>query len=102
MSEAPAPGEIDRLLHEPARLQPLAQLATIRRADFTWLLNQTGLTRGNLSAQMGKLAEAGVVKVEKRFRNKRPQTLYELTECGRKALAAYKASMLKLLEQLPD
>jgi DNA-binding MarR family transcriptional regulator len=101
MSKAPEPGEIDRLLHEPARLHALVQLAIVHRADFTWLLNQTGLTRGNLSVQMGKLAEAGVVVVEKRFRNNRPQTLYELTDEGRKALSAYKASMVKLLEQIP-
>jgi len=94
--------ELDRLLHEPARLQTLVQLAAVKKADFTWLLHRTGLTRGNLSVQMSKLAEAGVVKVDKRFHNNRPQTLYELTSAGRQALRAYKASMQKLLDALPD
>lgn len=101
MSEAPVIDEIDRLLHEPARLRALVHLAAVRRADFTWLLHQTGLTRGNLSVQMSKLADAGVVEVEKRFHNNRPQTLYQLTAKGRKALLDYKASMLQLLDQLP-
>jgi DNA-binding MarR family transcriptional regulator len=101
MSQDQPSVEIDRLLHEPARLQTLVQLAAVSRADFTWLLNQTGLTRGNLSVQMSKLAEAGVVEVEKRFNNNRPQTLYSLTPAGRKALMAYKQVMQQLLEQLP-
>ena len=93
--------EIDRLLHEPARLRALVHLAAVNKADFTWLLNQTGLTRGNLSVQMSKLAEAGVVEVEKRFQNNRPQTLYKLTGRGREALQAYKTNMLNLLDRLP-
>jgi DNA-binding MarR family transcriptional regulator len=77
-------------------------LAVVKKADFTWLLGQTGLTRGNLSVQMSKLAEAGVVKVEKRFHNNRPQTLYELTKAGRQALRRYKKSMQIILDTLPN
>ena len=102
MSQSPATEEIDRLLHEPARLRALVHLAAVTKADFTWLLNRTGLTRGNLSVQMSKLAEAGIVDVEKRFNNNRPQTLYRLTSKGRKALKGYKQGMLNLLEKLPD
>jgi len=91
----------DRLLHEPARLRLLAHLAVVRKADFTWLLQQTGLTRGNLSVQMTRLAEAGMVKVEKTFRDNRPRTLYELTGEGLKALKAYKKNMSRILDALP-
>lgn len=93
--------DIDRLLHEPARLCTLVQLAAVKKADFTWLLNQTRLTRGNLSVQMSKLAEAGVVKIDKRFVNNRPQTLYELTRAGREALQQYKENMQSILDLLP-
>ena len=102
MTGARHPHELDRLLHEPARLQTLVQLAAVRKADFTWLLHRTGLTRGNLSVQMGRLADAGVVKVDKRFHNNRPQTVYELTSAGRQALRDYKANMQRLLDALPD
>ena len=94
--------EPDRLLHEPARLRALVQLAVVKNADFTWLLSQTGLTRGNLSVQMSTMAEAGVVKIHKRFNNNRPQTLYELTEVGRQALRQYKQCMQSILDALPD
>jgi DNA-binding transcriptional ArsR family regulator len=102
MKDVPVTREIDRLLHEPARLNTLVQLSAVKRADFTWLLHQTGLTRGNLSVQMSKLAEAGVVKVDKRFVNNRPQTLYELTNTGRQSLREYKESMQSILDSLPD
>lgn len=95
------PADLDRLLHEPARLQALVHLAVVSKADFTWLLQQTGMSRGNLSVQMSKLAEAGVVEVEKRFRNNRPQTLYRLTAKGRAALQDYKQSMQQILDALP-
>jgi len=102
MKDTVLPAEIDRLLHEPARLRTLVQLAAVNKADFTWLLGQTGLTRGNLSVQMSKLAEAGVVKVDKRFHNNRPQTLFQLTKAGKAALRKYKQSMQGILDALPD
>ena len=46
MSKAPDSVDLDRFLHEPARLLTLVQLAAVNKADFTWLLRQTGLTRG--------------------------------------------------------
>jgi len=94
--------KIDRLFHEPARLKTLVELAAVKKADFTWLLNQTGLTRGNLSVQMSNLAEAGVIRIIKRFQNNRPQTLYELTASGKAALLQYKRNMQHILNALPD
>ena len=41
-------GEIDKVVHEPARLMLLSILYVIDSADFVFLLNQTGLTRGDL------------------------------------------------------
>ena len=102
MKDTPVTQDIDRLLHEPARLCTLVQLAAVKSADFTWLLHQTGLTRGNLSVQMSKLADAGVVEVDKRFLNNRPQTVYAMTTNGRKALRRYKESMQSILDAITD
>lgn len=94
--------EIDLAIHAPARLMILAYLSVINSADFTFLLNQTGLTRGNLSSHMGKLEEAGYVQVKKEFVERIPHTLYQLTEPGRKAIAKYKENMQQVLEELLD
>jgi len=94
--------EIDGLLHEPARLRLLAYLAVVERTDFTYLLRLSGLSRGNLSVQMSKLGEARLVRIDKSFRDKRPRTIYQLTERGMNALREYKKNMSTILAALPD
>lgn len=93
---------LDRVIHEPSRLMILALLHPLEAADFVFLLRETGLTRGNLSAHMSKLEEAGYVKVEKGFRGKIPQTTYSLTEEGRGAYQRYREQMRRAVESLPE
>ncbi len=88
-------------IHEPARLVLMAHLAVVKKADFVFLLNNTELSRGNLSVQMTKLSERGLVSIEKAFRENRSCTLYELTAAGKKALRDYKKQMVSLLKELP-
>jgi DNA-binding MarR family transcriptional regulator len=85
--------EIDRLVHEPARLAVMALLYVVDSADFTFLMNQTGLTWGNLSAHMSKLEDGGYVEVEKSFKGRRPNTSFRLTTQGREAFRAYAVKM---------
>lgn len=94
--------EIDRLVHEPARLMLMAVLYVIDSADFTFLLNQTGMTWGNLSAHMSKLEEAGYIEVEKSFKGKRPNTMLRLTPQGRAAFQSYRVKMKQVLDELPE
>ena len=55
--------DIDRVIHEPARLAILSVLGGCGAADFLFLENATGLSRGNLSVQLTKLEEAGLIKL---------------------------------------
>jgi DNA-binding MarR family transcriptional regulator len=80
---------LDRLVHEPARLAILTALAACQRADFVFLRRITGLTVGNLSSHISKLEEAGLVQVEKGFVGRRPNTLVQVTETGRRAVEAH-------------
>lgn len=89
--------DVDRTIHEPARLMIVSLLYLAKEADFRWLLNQTELTKGNLSTHMAKLEQAGYVAVEKRFQGKIPQTLYRLTKEGRKIFERYRAAMRQAL-----
>jgi DNA-binding MarR family transcriptional regulator len=84
---------IDRLIHEPSRLAVMALLYVIDSADFIFLMNQTGLTWGNLSAHMSKLEEAGYLEVRKTFKEKRPNTMLQLTPQGREAFRSYARKM---------
>jgi DNA-binding MarR family transcriptional regulator len=77
---------LDRLIHEPARLSILTALVGCQSADFLFLRRLTGLTGGNLSAHLAKLEEAGLISLEKRFVDKRPNTQVQITEVGRVAV----------------
>lgn len=85
--------EVDRVIHEPARLLIVALLSSVREADFLFLRRETGLTKGNLSSHLSRLEEAGYVRIEKGFRGKIPQTTCGLTPEGRAAFKAYRAQM---------
>jgi len=89
--------EIDRVIHEPARLMIVALLAEVREADFQYLLQATELTKGNLSVHLSKLEEAGYIGIAKTFRGKYPLTICRLTEQGRNRLAAYRKAMKSVL-----
>jgi len=93
--------DLDRLVHEPARLLVLAYLYVTESADFVFLANQTSLTLGNLSSHVAKLEEAGYVEVEKTFRGKRPNTQLRLTGSGRAAFLAYRERLERALQTLP-
>lgn len=77
---------LDRLIHEPARLAVLSALSSVKSADFTFLTRLTGLSMGNLSSHLAKLEEAGLIKVEKQFVDRRPNTLVALTPKGQAAI----------------
>lgn len=94
--------EIDRVIHEPARLLILAYLSVVESADFLFLMNQTKLTRGNLSSHLSKLEAAGYVEIKKEFVEKIPRTLLRLTEQGRKAFHEYRRNMRQVLDSLSE
>lgn len=94
--------DLDRVLHEPARLMIIANLCVLESADFTFLMNQTGLTWGNLSSHLSKLEDAGYVQVEKSFVERKPRTMLRVTESGRQAFLQYRRQMLGLLQPPPD
>jgi len=94
--------EIDRLVHEPARFQVMALLYVVESADYTFIMQQLGLTWGNLSAHISKLEDGGYVSVEKGFKGKRPQTMLSLTGEGRKAFQTYRQTMKQMLEEIPE
>ena len=91
--------DIDRVIHEPARLMILVVLSAVEEADFLYLLNVTGLTKGNLSAHLSRLEEAGYVAVDKSFVGKVPRTVGRLTAQGREALEAYRGQMRAVMRQ---
>lgn len=88
--------QIDRVIHEKARLPIMSLLAATPEVSFTELRDALKMTDGNLSVHIKTLQEAGFVSVTKSYRNQRPLTTCALTSAGRRAFANY----IDLLEQI--
>lgn len=80
---------LDRLVHEPARLAILTALDACRHADFMYLQSLTGLAKGNLSQHLAKLEEAGLISLTRAFSGKMPRTVVRLAPVGRAAIRAH-------------
>ena len=81
--------QLDRLIHEPARLAILTVLTSVKDADFTFLQRTTGLTKGNLSSHLSKLEAGDLVTITKTFIRKKPNTSVALTPAGRQRVARH-------------
>ena len=93
---------LDRVIHEPGRLMIMAYLYVVEKADFLFLMRQTGMTQGNLSSHLSKLEAAGYIEIEKTFKGKKPLTMLRLTDAGRSGLREYRESMSRVLEGIRD
>ena len=89
--------ELDRLIHEPARLRLVTLLYVVDEVDFAYLADRTGMTAGNISSHMAKLEAGGYVEIDKSFVGRRPRTLYRLTADGRAAVETYRREIAELL-----
>ena len=91
--------DVDKVIHESARLIIMSYLYLVESADFLFIMQQTGLTFGNLSSHMKKLEEAGYIEVLKEFVDRRPRTTLKLTPAGHQAFKTYRKKMCLLLDQ---
>ena len=81
--------ELDRMVHEPARLAILTVLASAGSVEFKFMEQVTRLSKGNLNSHATRLEAAGYLEVLKFFRGKVPVTAFRITVAGRQALANY-------------
>lgn len=89
--------DLDRMVHEPARLAILTVLASAEEVAFLFLQKITGLSKGNLSSHTQKLEAAGYLETVKAFQGRIPSTTFRITEEGRAALQAYHHQLRTLL-----
>ena len=88
--------DLDRLVHEPARLAILSALSACESADFLFLHRITGLSKGNLSSHVVRLEEAGLIVVSKEFVGRSPRTTVGLTQAGRERVTAHWSDLEQL------
>lgn len=100
-SESPIDfASLDTAVHGPIRLGVLTALAAEESLDFMTIKRRLTVADGALGIHLQKLEAAGYITSTKRFIGKRPNTLYELTKAGRKALFDYLETMQRLIDSL--
>lgn len=85
--------DADKIIHEPARVVILSLLNAVDSLDFVFLMNQTGLTQGNLSSHLSKLEAAAYIEIEKTFHKRRPRTIIRISDTGRQVFTNYIETM---------
>jgi len=88
--------DIDKVIHEPARMKIMANLYFVESMDAIFLLRQTDLTWGNLATHTKKLEAAGYIEVKKEFIKRKPHTMFIITKKGRDAFEVYTKKMKHL------
>ncbi len=88
------PAGIDKSVVNWDRLAILFQLfKKDEGASFQGLRFYSGMTPGSLSNHLLKLEEAGLIRIEKNFVDRRPETRAIITEAGRRFLGDFAARM---------
>jgi len=88
--------EIEKLLFNPIRLKIISFLMTVETCNFKALIDITASTKGNLSVQLKKLNQAGLIKIEKYFQKSYPTTDYSITIKGKKSFEEFYKQLMSL------
>lgn len=103
MTPLPHPSQLlDDTVHQRVRLGILAVLAEADQADFGFLKETLDVSDGNLSQHLRVLEDAGYVRIEKGYENRRPRTWVNATRKGRKALNDHLAALQQLIDQVGE
>jgi len=91
--------KFNKTIHEQTKLRILVYLTSSERIwnDFTQIKKDLEMTAGNLSAQLTKLENEELIKINKQLINKKTRTEVEITDKGKKALSDYLTELEKLL-----
>ena|ERR1711879_650841 len=90
--------EIDDVIHARIRLAIMTILLTRGKTDFATLKKQTKTSDGNLSTHLRKLEDASYITLKKSFVERKPVTIYWLSDIGKKAYANYIETLEKLVK----
>lgn len=94
--------DLDPVIHAPKRLAAMALLSSAADADFAFVRERLGISDSDLSKQMAELARAGYVEIRKRGRGPGSTTTYRITATGRRAYAAYRRALQRIIAESPQ
>ena len=90
---------INPLLHNELRLKIMVALDSLESANFMYLCEITGATRGNLGIQIKTLQEAGYLQVDKSGSGPAARSVCRITRKGMEALRTYEQGLRRLFAE---
>ena len=89
--------ELDKVIHERARLAIMTLLYHHKEVSFNYLKQALKTSEGNLATHLKSLEGAGYINVIKKFVKRKPRTSYQLTKKGKERYGRYVATIEKLV-----
>lgn len=95
---------IDKFIHERARLLILTNLATReeKKVPFNELKSALDMTAGNLSVQLRNLEDIGYVQIEKTIEGRKTVTRVSLKPKGYDTFMTYLDNMEKIIRSIKE
>jgi len=88
---------LDKVIHSRIRLAAISYLNVVSRSGFVEIRDKINATDGNLSIHMKLLEAAGYIHCDKEFLERKPQTIYSITQKGRAAFNRYTGIVSELI-----
>ncbi len=92
---------LNETIHQPVRLRIMAVLVTLEptdEVDFTYLRDLLEVTDGNLGAHLRKLEEAGYIRINKVFVERKPHSYISATPEGCRVFKEHVAALEAILQ----
>jgi len=93
--------KLDKTIHQKARLGVMSILMASEEADFNYLKDRLKLTDGNLSSHLSLLEKEKYIRIKKKFVKKKPKSLCQITDKGRRAFKEYLENLEKIIRNTP-
>jgi DNA-binding MarR family transcriptional regulator len=93
--------KIDDVIHSRIRTAIMAVLIAVEEAEFTFIRDKINATDGNLSVHLKKLEDNKYITVTKKFIDRKPHSLYKITDIGRKAFEDYIKNLENIIKNKP-
>lgn len=90
---------INTTIHQPIRLQIMIFLQIAKTAKFSELKKELNITDGNLGSHLQKLEDAQLIKIKKKFVEKKPASIISITSLGEEELVKYLDILKSIIEK---
>jgi DNA-binding MarR family transcriptional regulator len=91
--------QLNKAFENKIRLGAMSALRVNNEVSFNDLKDLLDVTDGNLASHLRYLEKEGYILVKKNFINRKPNTIYAITESGKTAFENHLETLEKILKQ---